>query len=128
MNHGIHVAKYTIAGVIASASTSPNPSVVSVRMNGDFIPKRLRRTTSQPNPSRAAVMTAVMPDHFVAIAAPPAAPAANRYGRHSGAGSSRLTLGFVWGSPPSTVVVVPSPPAVATAAPLPPAIGGGALA
>src|SRR5262245_45062805 len=102
MNHGIQAAKYTMAGVTASASTSPNPSVVSVRTNGDLVPKRLRRMTSQPNASAAAVTTAVMPDHLVAIAAPPAAPAAKRYGRHSGAGSRRLTLARGCDSAPST--------------------------
>src|SRR6185503_3721557 len=38
------------------------------------------------------------PDHFVAIAAPPAAPAAKRYGLHNGAGSRRF--GLAAASPP----------------------------
>src|ERR671911_2293220 len=88
-----------MAGVTSSARTKPNPSVVIVVTIGFDVPNRLRRRTSHRNPSAIAVTKAVSPDHFVAIAAPPAAPAANRYGRQRGVGRR----GFRWlgASPPT---------------------------
>src|SRR6185503_20571289 len=85
-------------GVRSRARTNPNPSVVIVFAIGFDTPYRLRRITSHRNPRAIAVTTAVSPDHFVAIAAPPAAPAAKRYGLHNGAGSRRF--GLAAASPP----------------------------
>ena len=83
-------ATYTMHGVTSSARTNPNPSVVIVFTIGFDTPNRLRRITSHMNHRAIAVTIAVNPDHLVAIAAPPAAPAANRYGRHNGAGQPPL--------------------------------------
>src|SRR4029450_4092338 len=92
-------------GVTSNARTNPNPSVVIVFTIGFDTPNRLRRITSHMNPRAIAVTNAVSPDHLVAIAAPPAAPAANRYGRHNGAGSRRLGLAAISSPPPEGVAV-----------------------
>src|SRR5947209_2847314 len=72
-----------------NASRSPKDSHWNARAKARPIerPSRRRRVVSQIAQRISAPRIPVTPDHFVAIAAPNAAPAANLHGRQTGDGT-----------------------------------------
>ena len=64
----------------------PKPSSRTASHNGRSWPAAFRRARSQPTVNTMAAISAVPPDHFVAVAAPRATPQATRHGRKTGAG------------------------------------------
>src|SRR4030066_1353341 len=82
---------YTAVGTNRSEITIPNPSDCTALHTGRPTPNRFRRVRSHTKERRTAVAIPVNPDHFVAIAAPNAPPAASRQGRNNGSGDRRRT-------------------------------------